>query len=243
MCVHWGRYFDEEWDAAASPVAFHQSTTSSSFSLLWVRYCETEGYVWPGTLALSDAVRRSGSLPGLHLDFGSGVGVTSQLFAQLGYQTTLADISTSMLEFARFRFARRGTPATFLDLNKDDVRPGTYDLITATDVLSLVSDFEGTARRLYTALKPGGFLCANIHPAPPPHARWQLQTGELSSRRALQRLGFEPVLATPWSPTIYRRVPNHGVVHQYRVLRDALAFSPVRGIYRTVRDRVRGHVT
>ena len=121
-CVNWGRYFDAEWDAAPSPAEFHRTTRSSSFSLLWAAYCQSEGYSWPGRVATIESAQRAGHFSGDHLDFAAGVGTTSQLFARYGYRTTLADISTSMLEFARFRLERRGTAATYIDLIRHNLR-------------------------------------------------------------------------------------------------------------------------
>jgi 2-polyprenyl-3-methyl-5-hydroxy-6-metoxy-1,4-benzoquinol methylase len=57
--------------------------------------------------------------------------VTSQLFAKAGYETTLADVSTSLLDFARYRFSRRGEAARFTDLNDEKLETGRYDVITA----------------------------------------------------------------------------------------------------------------
>jgi methylase of polypeptide subunit release factors len=52
------------------------------------------------------------------LDFGSGVGSGALLFSRAGIEMTLADISTVLLDFARWRFTQRGLPARFLDLKQ-----------------------------------------------------------------------------------------------------------------------------
>jgi 2-polyprenyl-3-methyl-5-hydroxy-6-metoxy-1,4-benzoquinol methylase len=237
-CVHWGRYFDEEWDAAASPAEFHRTSTSSSFSLLWWAYLQSQGYGWPGAVGAAEATLRSGLRSGRHLDFGAGVGATSQLFARIGFETTVADISTSMLDFARFRFERRGTPARFLDLNDAELPRGAYDVITALAVLWLVPDFEGTVQTLHAALKPGGLLFADITPSKSKDARWQLYSEDLPLRRQLHRAGFEPIIRLPYGGTLYRRVSSHGAAHAARGARDAVMLSPLRQAYRNVRDRV-----
>jgi 2-polyprenyl-3-methyl-5-hydroxy-6-metoxy-1,4-benzoquinol methylase len=233
-CVNWGRYFNEEWDAAGRPEAFHRTTRSSSFSLLWAAYCQAEGYTWPGSFAMVDGVQRAGVRGGDHLDFGSGVGVTSQLFGRLGYRTTLADISTSMLDFARFRLDRRGTPATFIDLNKTSLPVAAFDVITAIDVLSLVADPAATLQALHAALKPDGVLHATISARASKEARWQLSRDDLPLRRVLQAAGFEPLTLT--RPNVYRRVSTAGPVHAYRAARDALLLGPVRQLYRNARS-------
>ncbi len=232
--VHWGRYFDEEWDAAPSPEDFHRSTTSSSFSLLWYAYCQAEGYVWPGPVSMTELVLRTGMRSGAHLDFASAVGVTSQLFARIGFRTTLADISTSMLDFARFRLQRRGAAAAYIDLNEASLPPSAFDVITATDVLWLVSDFKATVAELHRALKPGGLLYANIAPSGAKSARWELQRDEMSLRRRLQNAGFEPIRH---APALYRKTTAGGPMHSYRRARDKVLLSNWRYVYRSLRRR------
>ncbi len=232
QCVNWGRYFDAEWGAAASPADFHRSTRSSSFSLLWSAYCQSEAYMWPGCVGTVDAVEHAGHFAGDHLDFAAGVGTTSQLFARLGYRTTLADISTSMLEFARFRLERRGTDAAYIDLNTQQLPVGAYDVITATDVLWLIAEPVATFRALHAALKPNGVLVANINPSGSKEARWEIYHEDLPVRRQLQASGFEPLALTHCD--IYRTVSTSGPMHAYRVARDAMLLGPVREVYRRV---------
>ena len=45
------------------------------------------------------------------LDLGSGAGTVAQFLAGLGYRVDLADISTGLLDFARFRLQPRGVAA------------------------------------------------------------------------------------------------------------------------------------
>ncbi|MBF6600035.1 MAG: class I SAM-dependent methyltransferase [Dehalococcoidia bacterium] len=235
--VHWGRYFDEEWAAAVSPEAFHRTTTSSSFSLLWYAYCQAEGYVWPGVVGIAESVLTAAPAAGEHLDFAAAVGVTSQLFARMGFRTTLADISTTMLDFARFRLERRGTAASFIDLNESALPVGAFDVITASDVLWLVPDFDATMRELYGALKPGGVLAANIAPGGASTAPWELQHDEMSLRRRLQAVGFEPVGRVTG---VYRKVHAEGAMRSYRRVRDLMLLNQWRYAYRSARSKLRG---
>ena len=229
-CINWGKYFDAEWDAAPDPAQFHRSTQSSSFSLLWVAYLQAESYYWPTHVGIAQEIARLAPPPGEHLDFGSAVGVKSQIFAQLGYSTTLADISTTMLDFAKHRFARRAVSATFIDLNAREVPCEAYDVVTATDVLSLVPDFAGTVRTLHGAMREGGLLYTNISGRPAKDARWQLHDNDLPLRRELRQLGFEPV-RNP-AGNLYRKVSHHRWHHD---VRDAVLFSPLRTCYRRLR--------
>ena len=54
-----------------------------------------------------------------YLDFGAGVGSGGILFAHHGLAVTLADISTSMLNFSQWRFGLRELSAQFIDLKTD----------------------------------------------------------------------------------------------------------------------------
>ena len=94
-----------------------------AFDLLWFAYLQAEGYGLPTSVLALQAIGTRDHGPA-HLDFGSGAGVTSQVFARAGYETTLADISTSLLDFARFRLSRRGAIARFIDLNEEKLGTG-----------------------------------------------------------------------------------------------------------------------
>jgi SAM-dependent methyltransferase len=221
-------------------VAFYKETRSWAFDLLWYAYLQAEGYSYPVSAAIAEC------LPpprpnARHLDFGSGVGATSQLFARLGYETDLADISTSLLAFARFRIERRGERATYIDLNSAALVDARYDVITAIDTLVHVPDVPGTARLLHRALRPGGVLFANfdVRPKSEENAAF-LYEDDLPLRWQLHRAGFEPEESLDGMITRYRRVEPAGVAHGLRGLRDAaLLRSPARPLYRSLRKQVR----
>ena len=229
LCIEWGVACQEEWAAASNPAEFHQTTKSSSFSLLWYAYLEATGCNFPVSVAVARLVAPR-LTSNSHLDFGSGAGVTSQLFAQLGYETTLADIARVTLDFARFRLERRNQRAHFIDLNEQALPSAAYDVITAIDVLAHVPDFDATARMLHRALKPGGLLYANINVGE--HTRsapWHLYADQRPLRRKLQTAGFEPILRLDQRyGEIYRRVDDRGALHALRAVRDAIQFGPLR---------------
>lgn len=97
------------------------------------------------------------------LDFGSGVGSGALLFARAGIEMTLADISTTLLDFARWRFAQRGLSAGFLNVNQTPLPEAGFDMILAMDVFEHLADPVETVERLWKALKPGGLFFARIH--------------------------------------------------------------------------------
>src|SRR5205814_170927 len=151
---------------AASPdtpqglTQFYNSVTSWSFDLLWYAYLQTVGFAPPNHVVVADHLGHPDSGARL-LDFGSGVGVTAQLFAALGYDVALADISEPLLAFAQWRLEQRGVKATYLQLPAELLR-ASYDLITALDTLAHVPDAGHTAEQLYRATRPGGHLVTNF---------------------------------------------------------------------------------
>ena len=97
-----------------------------------------------------------------YLDFGSGVGSGAILFARHGFRVTLADISSRLLAFSRWRIEQRELSADYVDLNASPLPGQAFDLITAMDVFEHLIDPPGVVEQLHAALKPGGFLFARI---------------------------------------------------------------------------------
>jgi len=237
-CRNWEEWSVKEWSAADRSDAggltdFYRTTESWAFDLLWYAYLQAEGYGCSSSvLAL-----RTIPAPGrgrAHLDFGSGVGVTSQVFARAGYETALADISTSLLDFARFRLERRGEAARFIDLNGEQLGGGRYDVITALDTLAHVPDLADVVAGLHAALRPGGWLITNFDVRPPsPENAWHLYDDDLNLRAIVHRAGFVPSGRS--GPYIaYRRRDPAGPAWRFRVLFDqaVLTSRPRRFIRR-----------
>jgi len=97
------------------------------------------------------------------LDFGSGVGSGALLLICSGIEMTLADISTTLLKFARWRINTRGLQAHFVDLKEKPLPTAEFDMILAMDVFEHLVDPVKTVNQLWKALKPGGLLFARIH--------------------------------------------------------------------------------
>jgi 2-polyprenyl-3-methyl-5-hydroxy-6-metoxy-1,4-benzoquinol methylase len=96
------------------------------------------------------------------LDFGSGVGSGALLFDRAGIAMSLADISTTLLDFARWRFSQRRREASFYHLQQTELPREGFDMILAMDVFEHLTDPAATVENLYRALRPGGVLFARI---------------------------------------------------------------------------------
>ena len=98
-----------------------------------------------------------------YLDFGAGVGSGGVLFARHGFDVTLADISSPLLHFSRWRLEQRALPARYVDLKNGGQLPGnTFDIITAMDVFEHLVDPVATLEQIWETLKPGGVLFARL---------------------------------------------------------------------------------
>jgi SAM-dependent methyltransferase len=242
-CRNWESWSVEEWFAADRSdidglTDFYRTTESWAFDLLWYSYLQAVGYAYPSSVLALRATAGQGNGQA-HLDFGSGVGVTSQLFAKAGYETTLADVSTSLLDFARYRISRRGEAARFIDLNNEKLEPGRYDVITALDTLTHIPDLAEVVASLHGALRPGGWLITNFDVRPPsPENAPFLYEDDLDLRATLHRAGFVPTGRFGWF-VAYRRADPSDKSQQLRVLFDRLVLtSRARRVLRRQRRRL-----
>ena len=195
-CLNWESWSVEEWFAADRSdidgmTDFYRTTESWAFDLLWYAYLQAAGYGYPTSVLALRAVAGQGH-GRAHLDFGSGGGVTSQLFARAGYETTLADVSTSLLGFARYRLSRRGN------------RPGSSTSTTRSSRPAGTSHHRARharprsrpgRRRGHPARRapPGGWLVTNFDVRPPsPENAWHLYHDDLDFRAVLHSAGFVP---------------------------------------------------
>jgi 2-polyprenyl-3-methyl-5-hydroxy-6-metoxy-1,4-benzoquinol methylase len=133
-------------------------------------YDRSEGYIYDlmwwhalhdddsplGYVTALDFARRHAC--GSYLDFGSGVGAGALLFGRNGFDVALADISSTLLDFCRWRLSQRDLPARFFDLKETKLPTSTFDIITAMDVFEHLVDPVEALDELHRALKPGGYL-------------------------------------------------------------------------------------
>ncbi|HQN18879.1 MAG TPA: methyltransferase [Syntrophobacteraceae bacterium] len=133
-----------------------------------------------------------------YLDFGAGVGSGGILFARNGLEVTLADISSSMLNFSRWRFDLRGITAQYVDLKERKLHRNAYDIVAAMDVFEHLVDPVQTVDEIWEGLVPGGFLFGRFHSeldADRPHHIVQ-DFGPTLDR--LRELGFVMVWQDEW---------------------------------------------
>lgn len=220
-CIRWEALSVEEWQSEERTdedglLRFYRTTTSWSFDLLWYAYLQAEGHHAPVSVA---ALRwaEAHTAGRRHLDLGSGIGATGALFVLRGWESTLADVSSTLLDFARFRLKGLDRPPRLVDLTEEELPEGAYDVATAIDTLGHVPDVGATARALHRALAPGGHLLANIEVRPPsPENALHLHRDERRERYVLQRSGFRQV-ATVGGLAVYRRVDERGLRERLRL--------------------------
>ena len=95
------------------------------------------------------------------LEIGCGTGSTALLLADSVKHITASDISANMIEIAQSKANDQGIKNTSFvqaDVFSDTLAPGSFDVITAFNVLHLVEDFPAVVRRINALLKPGGLL-------------------------------------------------------------------------------------
>ncbi|ODU04150.1 MAG: hypothetical protein ABS81_11535 [Pseudonocardia sp. SCN 72-86] len=247
-CLNWEETSVDEWRATnasesdAGRVEFYRTTTSWSFDLSWWAYLQSEGRADPSNvMAFRFAQQHS---PGRrHLDFGSGIGVTSQLFVRNGWTSTCADLSSTLLDFARFRHERRDDVVSYIDLHNEQLPAGAYDAITAIDTLAHVPDVHASCRALHAALGPDGILVANFDiRAAAPETAWHLYDDDLRPVFDLRRAGFVPIGDAGYGMVGYRKVRNQGIRHGLRTLAAWVTLvSPPRRLARAAsRPLLRG---
>lgn len=234
-CLHWEEWSVEEWHASDRSTRdglrdFYNSVQSWSFDLLWYAYLQASGFGFPLSVAAARFARENCAGKS-HLDFGSGIGVTSQLFSRLGFDTTSADVSTTLLDFAQWRIRRHGDRSGFLDLKSGELPDCRYDVVTAIDTLAHVPDFDATVRDLHRTIRAGGWLLTNfdVRKKGTEGSAWHLYENALDLEFRLQRAGFVPRGTLAGVLLCYERVDPTTVAHRLRTICDRVTLQPPVG--------------
>ena len=182
---------------------------------------------------------------GTYLDYGTGTGSGATFFAQQGMTTTVADISSRMLDFAKWRFERRGLSATYLDLKQGGLPKKAFDMITCFHVLQHVEDPVATMRELREALTENGVLIVNGALRKDPERPMQPDHGGERTLRKFRSVGLQLLWdqtreirqLSNTSPQVYQRVERSPLLNAAYLIYDTTVVSPAlrRLVYLTGR--------
>lgn len=241
-CIDWEQLSIAEWQAAdrstpAGVTDFYNTTTSWRYDLAWYAYLQVTGHTFPQAPAVARFLKAHG-VGGKLLDFGSGIGLNGQAFDRFGFEVTIADVSRPLLDYATWRNARHGADIQAIDLNEEPLPQGAFDVITAFDTLTHVTDFDLTAERLHAALKPGGWLIANFDTRGPDEASaWHLHDNAVDLDRRLKKAGFAKRRMIGGFLGCYQSVDPKSAAHGLRTLceRATLPLEQAASFSRRVR--------
>lgn len=227
-CMHWEQDSIAEWEARPrdTPDAlldFYRTQQSWIFDTVWYHAQQYYGEMPAESVMIAE--RLHDVTPGKHLDFGAGPGATSLFFHKLGWEPSLADISTTLQAFARWRLDRRGINADYYDTSKDELPADTFDLITACDVMAHVPDPRATLRQLHRSLKVGGYLIFNVdsRPVPSRETQWHLYRYAYPILQPVRSTGFARLPKLEFFH-VYRKLPEQtrmrtALIKSYDILR------------------------
>ncbi len=241
-CLHWEAWSAQEWSATDrnSPEAvqaFYDSVESWTYDCLWYAYQQAMGYAYPASVVAAQYAISASAKD--HLDFGSGVGLTSHLFTRLGIRSTMADVSPTLLTFAQWRMERRGVRVPVINLTKDTLPSNAFDIVTAIDSLFCATDFDQAVANIHRSLKPGGHLLAtfDVRAKDLPETAWHLYHSVVDLEHRLQIAGFKRVSTTEFTLPTYQRLELGSP--EYATRRQLLQASlPIRRVLEPAR-RVR----
>ena len=101
----------------AAVVRFYDESQTEIFDLAQWHASDPIHYRTLVCLDIATAQRRGRRV----IDYGSGIGSDAIVFAAAGYDVTLADVSSRLLEFAAWRCARRGLVVRTIDLKRERI--------------------------------------------------------------------------------------------------------------------------
>jgi len=169
-----------------------------------------------------------------YLDYGAGTGSGAAFLARQGIETTLADISARMLDFARWRFERRALTARYLDVKQETLPKKSFDMITCFHVLQHLEDPVAKIRELREALVEGGILIVNGGLKSDPERPMQPDHGGARTARKFRSVGLQKLWKetdemrrlSNTAPRAYRRVERSPAVNAAYLVFDTVVTAP-----------------
>lgn len=100
------------------------------------------------------------------LEIGCGRGTLSCYFSDAGYDCTLVDISSKVINIAETIFNENNLKAEFIvdDANNLNFKENTFDIIFSIGLLEHFEDVEQTLKEQYRILNKGGLFFAYVVP-------------------------------------------------------------------------------
>ena len=201
LCTHAVALLKQEWQATVtsdeprSIERFYDESRTTMYELMWWHSLGEDAsplaYVTALHLARDRGCRH-------YLDFGAGVGSGGILFARHGFDVTVADISSTLLQFTSWRLGRRNLPATYVDLKSSPLTSNAFDFVTAMDVFEHLVDPVSTVEQISDALRPGGLLFARIAAEPDVDRPQHIVRDFEPTFARLRSLGFTEVWRDAW---------------------------------------------
>lgn len=204
--------FQQEWEAKvanpadeAAVIRFYNESETEIFDL--VQWHASDSIHHRTLVCLDQASTRSAGRR--LIDYGSGIGSDAIVFAQAGYEVTLADVSAPLLKFAAWRCAKRGLAVRTIDLKTGALPRHAFDVAVCFDVLEHVPRPLHILRQLHAGLAPPGLLYLHapfgLDPDRPMHI---VHDNPLTNRMRVAGFHWRPDLEQEfpswlWSPQVF----------------------------------------
>jgi 2-polyprenyl-3-methyl-5-hydroxy-6-metoxy-1,4-benzoquinol methylase len=241
--------FTEEWrhrvtDATdeAAVIRFYNESQTEIFDLAqW----HANDAIHLRSLVCLDLARQR---PGRRLvDYGSGIGSDALVFAQEGFDVTLADVSSPLLSFASWRCERRGHRVKIVDLKSSRLPQRSYDVAICFDVLEHVLRPARTLRQINKAMATRGLLFVHAPFGADPERPMHVVHEDVITRR-MRAIGFnwrgDLERECPdwlWAPRVYERSGASAIdragYHVHDVWMPGRIGAACAGLYRALRRR------
>ncbi|MCM8823080.1 MAG: methyltransferase domain-containing protein [Candidatus Omnitrophica bacterium] len=162
LAEEWNKYFANYRKLSEETInKFYNTTQMEIFELMYWHYFKIKDGPLQYTFAL-DIAQRYGFKN--YLDYGSGIGTGGILFALNNFNVSLADVSSTNLEFCKYRFYKRNLKAQLIHLltSQKQLKGKEYEIITCFDVLEHVMDPLYVLNILKNVLRDNGILIINM---------------------------------------------------------------------------------